>query len=145
MGRKVHPIGFRLGINQPWGGRWFAEGAQYRQQLHQDFAIRTLLIGKFSKGGAAADEKVRELRKQMPEAVKDGKAGISRVDVERTPGKVRISIHTAKPGILIGRKGEGVKKIRQALGDVGRQESRIGYQRDFLARYRCHVGCQEHC
>jgi small subunit ribosomal protein S3 len=51
----------------------------------------------------------------MPDAVKDGKAGISRVDVERTPGKVRISIHTAKPGILIGRKGEGVKKIRQAL------------------------------
>ena len=42
MGRKVHPIGFRLGINQPWGGRWFAEGAQYRQQLHQDFAIRSL-------------------------------------------------------------------------------------------------------
>ena len=115
MGRKVHPIGFRLGINQPWGGRWFAEGAQYRQQLHQDFAIRNLLIGKFSKGGAAADEKVRGLRKQMPDAVKDGKAGISRIDVERTPGKVRISIHTAKPGILIGRKGEGVKKIRQAL------------------------------
>ena len=44
MGRKVHPFGFRLGINQPWGGRWFAEGAQYRQQLHQDFAIRNLLI-----------------------------------------------------------------------------------------------------
>ena len=40
MGRKVHPIGFRLGINQPWGGRWFAEGSTYRQQLHQDFAIR---------------------------------------------------------------------------------------------------------
>jgi small subunit ribosomal protein S3 len=115
MGRKVHPIGFRLGINQPWGGRWFAEGNTYRQQLHQDFAIRTLLIGKVSKGGWAASEKVRELRKQMPDAVRDGKAGISRIDVERTPGKVRISIHTAKPGILIGRKGEGVKKIRQAL------------------------------
>ncbi|MBK7452210.1 MAG: 30S ribosomal protein S3 [Anaerolineales bacterium] len=115
MGRKVHPIGFRLGINQPWGGRWFAEGNLYRQQLHQDFAIRTLLLGKLSKGGWAASEKVRELRKQMPDSISDGKAGISRVDVERTPGKVRISIHTAKPGILIGRKGEGVKKIRQAL------------------------------
>lgn len=115
MGRKVHPIGFRLGINQPWGGRWFAEGNLYRQQLHQDFAIRTLLLGKVSKGGWAASEKVRELRKQMPDTVRDGKAGISRIDVERTPGKVRISIHTAKPGILIGRKGEGVKKIRQSL------------------------------
>jgi len=115
MGRKVHPIGFRLGINQPWGGRWFAEGNAYRQQLHQDFAIRSLLIGSLSKGGWAASEKVREYRKQMPDAVKDGKAGISRIDVERTPGKVRISIYTAKPGILIGRKGEGVKKIRQAF------------------------------
>lgn len=115
MGRKVHPVGFRLGINQPWGGRWFAEGNTYRQQLHQDFAIRNLLMGKLSKGGAAANEQVRELRKMMPESIRDGKAGISRVDVERTPGKTRVAIHTAKPGILIGRKGEGVKKIRQAL------------------------------
>jgi small subunit ribosomal protein S3 len=115
MGRKVHPIGMRLGINQPWHGRWFAEGAQYRQQLHQDLAIRTLLMGKFSKGGAAANTTVRELRSSLPETIKNGKAGISRVDVERTPGKIRVIIHTAKPGILIGRKGEGVKKIRTAL------------------------------
>jgi small subunit ribosomal protein S3 len=115
MGRKVHPIGFRLGVNQPWGGRWFAEGSTYRQQLHQDFAIRNLLIGKLSKGGTAANEKVRQLKKDMPEAIQNGKAGISHIDVERTPGKIRIAIHTAKPGILIGRKGEGVKKIRQAL------------------------------
>ena len=115
MGRKVHPIGMRLGINQPWHGRWFAEGSTYRQQLHQDFAIRNLLIGSFSKGGAAASARVRELRKDMPDAIKDGKAGVARVDVERTPGKIRVAIHTAKPGILIGRKGEGVKKIRQSL------------------------------
>ncbi|MBI5296284.1 MAG: 30S ribosomal protein S3 [Chloroflexi bacterium] len=115
MGRKVHPIGMRLGINQPWHGRWFAEGAQYRQQLHQDLAIRTLLIGKSSKGGSAANAKVRELRKELPDTIKNAKAGISRVDVERTPGKIRVIIHTAKPGILIGRKGEGVKKIRVAL------------------------------
>lgn len=115
MGRKVHPIGMRLGINQPWQGRWFAEGSQYRQQLHQDLAIRTLLLGGMSKGGASANTKVRELRQTMPEAVLNGKAGVSRIDVERTPGKIRIAIHTAKPGILIGRKGEGVKKIRVAL------------------------------
>ncbi|MEW6403605.1 MAG: 30S ribosomal protein S3 [Chloroflexota bacterium] len=115
MGRKVHPIGMRLGINQPWHGRWFAEGSTYRQQLHQDFAIRNLLLGKTSKGGAAANARVHELRKDMPDAVKDGKAGVARVDVERTPGKIRVAIYTAKPGILIGRKGEGVKKIRQSL------------------------------
>jgi small subunit ribosomal protein S3 len=105
----------RLGINQPWQGRWFAEGSTYRQQLQQDFAIRMLLLGGGSKGGSAANAKVMELRRGLPETLLAGKAGVSRVDVERTPGKIRIAIHTAKPGILIGRKGEGVKKIRQAL------------------------------
>ena len=115
MGRKVHPIGMRLGINQGWQGRWFAEGSAYRQQLHQDFSIRNLLMGIESKGGSAKSADVRKLRKELPDTVKNGKAGISRVEVERYPGKIRISIHTAKPGILIGRKGEGVKKIRHAL------------------------------
>ena len=115
MGRKVHPIGMRLGINQGWQGRWFAEGSAYRQQLHQDFAIRSLLLGVDSKGGSAKNAEVLKLRKELPDTVKNGKAGISRVEVERFPGKIRIAIHTAKPGILIGRKGEGVKKIRHSL------------------------------
>jgi small subunit ribosomal protein S3 len=115
MGRKVHPIGMRLGINQPWQGRWFAEGKTYREQLHQDFAIRNLLVGGTSKGGAAVNARANELRRELPEMVLNGKAGIARIDIERFPGKVRIAIHTAKPGILIGRKGEGVKKIRAAL------------------------------
>ena len=115
MGRKVHPIGMRLGINQGWQGRWFAEGAEYRQHLHQDFAIRNLLLGIPSKGGAAKSTEVRKLRKDLPDTVKNRKAGISRVEVERYPGKIKVSIHTAKPGILIGRKGEGVKKIRAGL------------------------------
>lgn len=91
MGRKVHPVGFRLGINQPWAGRWYAEGAEYTKQLHQDIAIRKLI---------------------HKEA---GRAGVSAVEVERYPGKVKVVVHTAKPGILIGRKGEAVKKIRQDL------------------------------
>ena len=115
MGRKVHPIGMRLGINQGWQGRWFAEGSSYRQQLHQDFAIRSLLLGMDSKGGSFKNTDVRKLRKELPDAIKDGKAGVSKVEVERYPGKIRVAIHTAKPGILIGRKGEGVKKIRHAL------------------------------
>ena len=115
MGRKVHPIGMRLGINQGWQGRWFAEGSSYRQQLHQDFAIRSLLLGIDSKGGSFKNTEVRKLRRELPDAIKDGKAGVSKVEVERYPGKIRVAIHTAKPGILIGRKGEGVKKIRAAL------------------------------
>jgi small subunit ribosomal protein S3 len=91
MGRKVHPIGFRLNINQPWAGRWFAEGQEYTEQLHQDIAIRDMIHREADK------------------------AGVSHVEVERFPGKVKVVVHTAKPGILIGRKGDTVKKIRQDL------------------------------
>jgi len=94
MGRKVHPIGFRLGINKTWEGRWYAEGGEYVNQLHQDFALRGL---------------IRE---------EAAKAGISRIEIERFPGKVKVIVHTAKPGILIGRKGESVKKMRQSLEAV---------------------------
>jgi len=91
MGRKVHPIGFRLAVNKPWEGRWYAEGQEYQDQLHQDIKIRNLLHT-------------------------DGeKAGIAKVEVERFPGKVKVVVHTAKPGILIGRKGDSVKKLRQDL------------------------------
>jgi len=91
MGRKVHPIGFRLKINKTWEGRWYAEGADYVNQLHQDFALRDLV------------------RKEAD------RAGVSRIEIERFPGKVKVVVHTAKPGILIGRKGENVKKIRSSL------------------------------
>lgn len=91
MGRKVHPIGFRLKINKTWEGRWFAEGEDYVDQLHQDFEIRELI------------------QQEAP------RAGVSRIEIERFPGKVKVIVHTAKPGILIGRKGENVKRMRQNL------------------------------
>lgn len=91
MGRKVHPIGFRLGVNKTWDGRWYAEGAKYTDRLHMDFAIRDMV------------------REHSP------RAGISRIEIERFPGKIKIFVHTAKPGILIGRKGETVKKLRRDL------------------------------
>lgn len=91
MGRKVHPIGYRLKINKTWEGRWFAEGEEYVNNLHQDFALRDLV------------------RKEAD------RAGVSRIEIERFPGKAKIVVHTAKPGILIGRKGESVKKLRQSL------------------------------
>jgi small subunit ribosomal protein S3 len=91
MGRKVHPIGFRLGINKPWLGRWYAEGKDYTEQLHQDIKIRDLVHKEAER------------------------AGVSTIEIERYPGKVKVSLHTAKPGILIGRKGESVKVLRTAL------------------------------
>lgn len=91
MGRKVNPIGFRLKINKTWEGRWYAEGREYVEQLHQDFALRDLVRKEASR------------------------AGVSRIEVERFPGKVKIVVNTAKPGVLIGRKGESVKNLRQHL------------------------------
>lgn len=91
MGRKVNPIGFRLGVNKTWDGRWYAEGQDYTEQLHQDFAVRDMV------------------RKHSP------RAGISKVEIERFPGNVRIFVHTSKPGVLIGRKGENVKAMRKDL------------------------------
>ncbi|OQY37031.1 MAG: 30S ribosomal protein S3 [Anaerolineaceae bacterium 4572_5.2] len=115
MGRKVHPIGFRLKITHPWKARWFAEGAQYREQLQQDLAIRSLLTGVAAKGGAATYRKVELLRRDLSESVLNQRAGISGIEIERFPGKIKVTIHTAKPGVLIGRKGESVKKIRKSL------------------------------
>ena len=94
MGRKVNPIGFRLKVNRTWDGRWFAEGDDYVQQLQQDIEIRNLI------------------REQSP------RAGISRIEIERFPGKVKVIVHTAKPGVFIGRKGENVKKVRRNLETV---------------------------
>jgi len=118
MGRKVHPVGFRLKITQPWKARWFAKGAQYREQLQQDIAIRSLLTGVAAKGGSPAYRKVGELRKQLSESVLNQRAGVSNIEIERFPGKIKVSIHTAKPGVLIGRKGESVKKVRATLEEL---------------------------
>lgn len=94
MGRKVHPIGMRLGIIKTWEGRWYAEGQNYIDQLHQDIEIRDMV----RKSG--------------------DRAGVSQVEIERFPGKVRIVVNTAKPGILIGRKGETVKILRKNLEEL---------------------------
>ena len=86
MGRKVHPIGMRLGINQGWQGRWFAEGSHIASSCIRIFPFAACLMGTTSKGGAAKSADVRKLRKDLPDTVKNGKAGISRIEVERYPG-----------------------------------------------------------
>jgi small subunit ribosomal protein S3 len=91
MGRKVNPLGFRLKVNKTWDGRWYAEGNEYVDQLHQDFSVRNMI------------------REMAP------RAGVSRIEIERYPGNVKIFVHTAKPGVLIGRKGESVKIILKDL------------------------------
>jgi len=93
MGQKVNPIGLRLGINRTWDSRWFA-GKDYGTLLHEDLRLRKYLF-----------ERLRQ-------------AGISRVVIERPAKKPRITIHTARPGVVIGKKGADIEKLRQKLGQM---------------------------
>ena len=94
MGRKVHPYGFRLGVIRDWKARWYAEGDDYANLLHEDLEIRHLV------------------QKSA------GHAGVSRVEIERFPNQVSVAIWTARPGIVIGRKGSAVKVLRKELEDL---------------------------
>ena len=91
MGRKVHPNGFRLKVIRDWNARWFAEGRKYANLLHEDFAIRKLVQNEV------------------------GQAGISKIEIERFPNQVQVIVWTAKPGVVIGRKGAAVKELRNNL------------------------------
>jgi small subunit ribosomal protein S3 len=101
MGRKVHPIGFRLGINRDWDARWYAEDAKFRELLLEDFAIRRFV----KKEGA--------------------RAGVSRIEIERFPQQLLVNIHTARPGILIGRKGDAVKDMRTGLEKLTNKKVKV--------------------
>lgn len=98
MGRKVHPYGFRLKVIRDWRSRWFAEGREYAELLQEDRAVRDLAISR--------------MRAQS----RDGQSGISRIEIERfPPNQLSVIIWTSRPGVVIGRKGENVKALRQAV------------------------------
>ncbi len=90
MGQKTHPYGFRLVYNKSWHSRWFA-GHDYAKLLHEDLELRTMLKRRLSH------------------------AGVSEIDIERAADKLRVSIYTSRPGIIIGRKGAEVDKLRDDL------------------------------
>jgi small subunit ribosomal protein S3 len=90
MGQKVHPTGFRLGFNKTWRSRWYAD-KDYADLLHEDLKLK------------------RDLKKRF------NHAGVSRVDIERAANKLKISISTSRPGIIIGRKGQEVDKLKQEI------------------------------
>ncbi len=90
MGRKVHPIGFRLGYIKDWHSKWFAE-QNYTEQLHEDLALRRVIT--------------KELQN----------AGISEVDIERSSNKLEVTVYTAKPGIVIGKRGTNVDLLKNTL------------------------------
>ncbi|HZQ22683.1 MAG TPA: 30S ribosomal protein S3 [Terriglobales bacterium] len=90
MGQKVHPYGFRLGYTKPWKSRWFAE-RDYDKQLHEDVRLKNELKDKLKS------------------------AGVSAIEIERPGNKLRVIIKTARPGIIIGRKGAEIDKLKQEL------------------------------
>jgi len=92
MGHKVSPIGLRLGINRTWDSRWFAPKGEYARLLHEDVAIR------------------EALRKQLKQAA------VSRIVIERPHKKCRVTIHSARPGVVIGKKGADIEKLRRLVG-----------------------------
>jgi small subunit ribosomal protein S3 len=94
MGQKVNPIGLRLGINKTWDSRWFADAAEYGHLLHEDIRIRDALMA--------------DLRQ----------AAVSRVVIERPHRKCRVTIHTARPGIVIGKKGADIEKLRRKVASM---------------------------
>jgi small subunit ribosomal protein S3 len=94
MGQKVNPIGLRLGINRTWDSRWFADKAEYSKLLHEDMAIRAVL---------------QKTLKQ---------AAISKIIIERPHKKCRVTIHSARPGVVIGKKGADIDKIRKLVAKM---------------------------
>jgi len=97
MGQKVNPVGLRLGINRTWDSRWYAD-AEYGQLLHEDLAIRSYLFDKLSQ------------------------AGVARIVLERPAKKARITIHTARPGVVIGKKGADIERLRQHISTMTQSE-----------------------
>ena len=98
MGQKVNPIGLRLGINRTWDSRWFADGADYGRLLHEDIKVR------------------RALKKKLYQA------GVSRIIIERPHKKCRITIYAARPGVIIGKKGADIEKLKRELGKMTSSE-----------------------
>ncbi|MGH7777881.1 MAG: 30S ribosomal protein S3, partial [Candidatus Dormibacterales bacterium] len=91
MGHKVHPNAFRLGVFRPWEANWFASDKDYTRMLHEDLEMRRLILGRLRN------------------------AGIAKIETERSPAQMTVTIHTAKPGIVIGKGGASVDQLREDL------------------------------
>ena len=101
MGQKVNPIGLRLGINRTWDSRWFANTGEYGKLLHEDIKIR------------------KYLEKELKQAA------ISKVVIERPHKKCRVTIHAARPGLIIGKKGADIEKLRKKLTEMTKSETHL--------------------
>jgi small subunit ribosomal protein S3 len=101
LGQKTHPVGFRLGFNKTWSSRWFSRGHDYSRLIHEDLAMKKEIKQKYSH------------------------AGISEIVVERIGPKVRVIIHTARPGIIIGRGGKEIESLKNFLEGIVQREAYV--------------------
>lgn len=104
MGQKVHPNGFRLGVYRNWDARWFASGPEYTKLLQEDLAMRALIMGRLRN------------------------ASVARIETERSANQLTVIIHTAKPGIVIGRSGAAVDALRDNLERISGKRVRVTIQ-----------------
>jgi len=104
LGRKVHPYGFRLKVIRDWKARWYAEGQEYGDLLLEDLDIRNLIEEELAN------------------------ASLSRIDIERFPNQVQITVWTARPGVVIGRKGSSVKALRRQLEELTGKKVHVDVQ-----------------
>jgi len=109
VGQKVHPHGFRLGVIYDWESKWFAE-KEYKDRLADDIELREHIYGKDGRGGLLPD------------------AGISRIEIDRNANLVTVTVHTAKPGIVIGRGGARVEELRNSLEQLTGGRVRVNIQ-----------------
>jgi small subunit ribosomal protein S3 len=103
MGQKTHPIGFRLGVLKDWKSRWYAE-KDFPRLLQEDETIRKYLEARLSH------------------------AAISSIDIERKPSKIVVTVHTARPGVVIGKRGSEVDKLRDELGSITKSEVSVNVE-----------------
>ncbi|MGI6362839.1 MAG: 30S ribosomal protein S3 [Bacillota bacterium] len=101
MGQKVNPVGLRVGIIRDWEAKWYAERKDFVDTLHEDIAVRNFI------------------HKELPNS------GVSRIEIERAAKRLRVSIHTAKPGVVIGRGGAGIERLRKALDELTGKQTHI--------------------
>ncbi len=120
MGQKTHPIGFRLGVVKTWNSKWFEE-SRYRQWLHEDLELKAFLKGaKIPKRINNAD--TRELARTLRAA------SIAEITIERAANKLKINIFSARPGIIIGKRGAGVEKLKKAVSKLTEAEVYLNIQ-----------------
>jgi small subunit ribosomal protein S3 len=135
VGRKVHPIGFRLGIHRGWESKWFAERS-YTSELHQDLQIRRAIMGALTLPGDARVRRAiirsmrgapdtrgdggrrRDRRQERTDGFGLSNAGVAQIDVERAANKLDVTIYTAKPGIVIGKGGQNVDRLKGLIERV---------------------------